>query len=490
MVGSIIGMSWGSAVFGYAGSIIGTTLGQPSFIKYMGLDTASNAADLIGAMNALFFVGGLFGSLITGHAADKFGRRMMIIVGAVIVLISTALLAGSVNMAMFIVFRFTQGFGSFIELATVPLWISEVVPPKDRGILVDIHPIFINVGYLLASYVGVGFYYYQGTGKEWRYPLAIGCLPCLIVIVCAFCTPESPRHLIRKGQEDKAWEVLCKWHAHPNDTSHEYAAEEFAMVKRQIAQDEAKHVSFKEFVTAPVYRKRLLIGVGLPFVLMSSGVLVINNYGTLLYGSLGFGPSQQLHFQAGWLAVSFVMNVLAVLIVDRVPRHILITIGLVGAGSSVIVECAIQANFLGSTNKSALSAGVAMLYVYVFFYGVFLDGPTYFYLGEIFPNHLRARGMALGMASLCLANIIWLQAAPTAFANIGWKYYLFSIIITFLGAIWAFTSFPDTRNVPLEEIGALFGDCRTNDLDRSSADVNDDTEKATATEHREVVIKG
>lgn len=48
---------------------------------------------------------------------------------------------------------------------------------------------------------------------------------------------------------------------------------------------------------------------------------------------------------------------------------------------------------------------------------------TYFYLGEIFPNYLRARGMALGMASLCLANIIWLQAAPTAFANIGWKYY-------------------------------------------------------------------
>ena len=152
------------------------------------------------------------------------------------------------------------------------------------------------------------------------------------------------------------------------------------------------------------------------------------------------------------------MNCLAVLVVDRLPRPHLITIGLVGALCALIGECAIQAEFLGGTNKSALAAGVAMLYVYVFFYGVFLDGPTYFYLGEIFPNHIRAQGMTLGMASLCLGNIIWLQAAPTAFKTIGWKYYLFFIIITALGAFAAFFTFPDTRNVPLEEIARLFGD--------------------------------
>lgn len=152
------------------------------------------------------------------------------------------------------------------------------------------------------------------------------------------------------------------------------------------------------------------------------------------------------------------MNVLAVLIVDRLPRHHLMTIGLVGALGALCAECAIQARYLGTTNEAALRAGVAMLYVYVFFYGVFLDGPTYFYLGEIFPTHLRAQGITMGMASLCAANIIWLQAAPTAFKAIRWGYYLFFIVITVLGAIWVFTSFPDTRNLPLEEIGRLFGD--------------------------------
>lgn len=140
------------------------------------------------------------------------------------------------------------------------------------------------------------------------------------------------------------------------------------------------------------------------------------------------------------------------------PRPTLITIGLVGAASALVVECAIQATFLGTDNRSALAAGVAMLYVYVFFYATFLDGPTFFYLGEIFPTHLRSQGMTLGMASFCLADIIWLMAAPTAFVQIGWKYYLFFIIITFLGAAWAWFTFPDTRNLPLEQIARLFGD--------------------------------
>lgn len=182
------------------------------------------------------------------------------------------------------------------------------------------------------------------------------------------------------------------------------------------------------------------------------------DYGTLLYGGLGFNPEQQLHLQAGWLAVSFVCNVLAVLVVERMPRPYLITIGLVGCLCALVSECAIQAVYLGSDNRSALSAGVAMLYVYVFFFGVFLDGPMFFYLGEIFPTHLRSTGMTMGMASLSLANIIWLQAAPTAFVTIGWRYYLFFIIITFLSIFWVFFTFPDTRNLPLEEISRLFGD--------------------------------
>lgn len=55
----IIGISWGTTAPGYGASIIGITIGQPSFLYYMGLDSASNASELIGTMNSLFYIRGL-----------------------------------------------------------------------------------------------------------------------------------------------------------------------------------------------------------------------------------------------------------------------------------------------------------------------------------------------------------------------------------------------------------------------------------------------
>lgn len=292
----IVGVAWGSAAYGYAGSIIATTLGQPSFYAYMGLDTAPNAAALIGTMNGLFYAGGFIGAIGIGKVSDRYGRKFSLALGAGITLISNALLAGSVNMTMFIIFRFFQGLGyviyslndsmrfqlitssAFIELTTVPLWITEVVPPKDRGILCDIHPIFANVGYVTASYVGVGFYYFKtAAGNEWRAPLALGCLPCILGLISLAFVPESPRYLLIRGKTEQAWAIVRDLHHAPNDADHSFAEQEFTLMREQILFEATNKVSVVEMLRTPSYRKRLVIGCGLPFVLMSSGVLVINS---------------------------------------------------------------------------------------------------------------------------------------------------------------------------------------------------------------------
>jgi len=79
-------------------------------------------------------------------------------------------------------------------------------------------------------------------------------------------------------------------------------------------------------------------------------------------------------------------------------------------------------------------------------------------LGEIFPTHLRAKGVCLGVAMISFMNIIWLQAAPTAFDTIGWKFYLCFIIPGTIGGIIMWIFFPDTNGLPLEEVAAIFGD--------------------------------
>lgn len=91
-------------------------------------------------------------------------------------------------------------------------------------------------------------------------------------------------------------------------------------------------------------------------------------------------------------------------------------------------------------------------------YGCCIDATTFVYCSEIFPTHIRSRGLAFALSILFLSTIAYLEAAPTAFAQVGWKYYLLFIILTAINIplVWYF--FPETKGLSLEEIGGKFGD--------------------------------
>ena len=101
-------------------------LAQPSFLEYFELGTRKDGLSLISTMNGLFQAGAFFGSFGINIVADRYGRKMSIIIPSLLVLISGACLAGSVNVTMFIVFRFFAGMGSWWLLGSVPIWMSEV----------------------------------------------------------------------------------------------------------------------------------------------------------------------------------------------------------------------------------------------------------------------------------------------------------------------------------------------------------------------------
>jgi hypothetical protein len=80
------------------------------------------------------------------------------------------------------------------------------------------------------------------------------------------------------------------------------------------------------------------------------------------------------------------------------------------------------------------------------------------YVAEIYPNHLRSAGVALGLGAFYLASEVTLVAAPIAMNRIGWKFYLVLIIPSLFYIIAMYFLFPETKGRTLEEIGALFGD--------------------------------
>ncbi|TKA76547.1 hypothetical protein B0A49_01803 [Cryomyces minteri] len=458
----VLAMSFGSMGYGYGASIIATTLAQPTFIKHFELDTRSDATSLISTMNGLYQVGGLLAVFSISWFADTWGRKAAISASAVITLLSGALLAGSVNIAMFIVFRFTSGAGAFMILSAVPIWMNEVVPPKNRGMLVDLHGAALLFGYALATWIGYGFYFYTAeSSNTWRAPLAFQCLPVAILLAMMPWLPESPRYLLMKDRFEEAEATLNKLHAP------EEAAIELVQIRNQMQIDRVLPTSYWAMFARPSYRKRSFLALGTTCSIQFSGILVINNYGPTIYAGLGYSTERQLLLQGGWITLAFGAGVLALFVVDRLPRPKLIAIGIAGCMAALIIEAALVANFAAAaTNVPALKAAVAMIFVYVVFYEVALDGTQFAYLGELFPTHIRAKGMNLGVAGICLMNIIWLQVAPTAFINIGWKFYLCFIIPGCISAVIIWLYFPDTWGVPLEEVAAMFGDA--NELYRAS----------------------
>lgn len=216
-----------------------------------------------------------------------------------------------------------------------------------------------------------------------------------------------------QGRDAEAEAVLFKLHSDPSDPNNDAAKAEFYQIQKQIAIDKTLGNSWMHIWRKPSYRKRAFLAIGITGIIQLSGVLVINNYGPSLYAALNFSPVKQLLYPAAWLTFALGLNAMAMLVVDRFPRNKFIAFGVLGCMASLIVEAALVAEFVPSDNSAALQAAVAMFFVFQVFYGICLDGTQFSYLGEIFPTHLRAKGVCLGVAMISFMNIIWLQAAPT-----------------------------------------------------------------------------
>ncbi|KAF2096436.1 MFS general substrate transporter [Rhizodiscina lignyota] len=360
---------------------------------------------------------------------------------------------------MFITARFFAGMGSWGFLACTPTYSAELAPPKLRGFFVGMNGVNIALGYALASYMGMAFFYAKDPVAQWRGPLGIALVwPFMMLAILPFI-PESPRFLLMQGKVDQAHDVVLKLHSIPNDPDQEFARGEFYQMQKQAELDRTLHVSWWGMFSKAAYRKRTILAMGFAFIGQSTAVLVINNYGPTLYKTLGYGTEDQLRFQCGWITVGVIFNAVGASLMDRFGRRPLMLIGVSGCCLWLIIEAAMVASFAAQgTNKAGLSMGVAAFYLFLAVYSVGIDVAGVVFYSELFPNNIRAKGICLSIATIALTDLVYLQATATAFANIGWKFYLIFIIISGLGALLMYFVLPETKGIPLEEMAKLFGD--------------------------------
>lgn len=164
-----------------------------------------------------------------------------------------------------------------------------------------------------------------------------------------------------------------------------------------------------------------------------------------------------LLLSALWVTISFPGNVFTAFYIDRLGRRLFLLTGLGGIIVTLCFECALQAQYLSSTNAAGQRAAVFFLFLFIFFWSTFMDATQYLYLSEIFPTHLRSQGVALGMVGLYTAAVVILVAGPIALDVIKWKFFLVLILPTAVHWINVYFLFPETKNRSLEDINVQFG---------------------------------
>jgi MFS family permease len=228
------------------------------FLELMGRPNSA----VVGAMVALYEIGCMCGALATGRVSDILGRRNTIRLGSLILIIGAIIQTATNSLAMTIVSRIITGVGNGMNTATVPVYQSEISPPKSRGAHVCFECALIVVGIGIAYWLEYGLHFVGGE-VAWRFPLAFQNFFALILIAGTFVLPETPRWLVSHGKDEEAKDVLARLWTN-GDTTHPRCISEYEEIKDGIELERREGVSsYKALFTKGTFnnRKRVLIGM-------------------------------------------------------------------------------------------------------------------------------------------------------------------------------------------------------------------------------------
>ena len=184
-----------------------------------------------GLLGASALIGLFFGSVILGRVSDRIGRQKVYVLNFLLIAVASALQLWAPEFWSLFVLRLLIGFGLGADYAVGPTLLSEFAPRRHRGMMLASLTVMWTVGYVAANVLGV---YLVGDGDSWRWLLASGAIPALIVLIVRIGAPESPAWLISKGRVDEAKTIVKKYigiditpDQFPAESSEEISATDF-----------------------------------------------------------------------------------------------------------------------------------------------------------------------------------------------------------------------------------------------------------------------
>ncbi len=370
----------GGLLFGYDWVVIGGA--KPFYETYFGLTSQG----LIGWANSCALIGCLFGSILSGAVSDRFGRKKLLIISALLFAISSVLTGWAWSFASFITWRMIGGVAIGIASNVSPTYIAEVSPAMWRGRLVSLNQLTIVIGilgaqivnWLIAQQVPAGASSQQirtsWNGQfGWRWMFTAVAVPSLIFLFSSLFIPESPRWLVKSRKRERARATLVKI------GDRQYADNALAEIETALAAESEHSLQRNELLSRPVLRI-LGIGVFLAVLQQWSGINVIFNYAEEVYRNAGYGISEVMFNIVITGAINLVFTLVALGLVDRFGRRPLMLFGCAGIGiSHLLIGFAYRAHLGGLPLLVFTLSAIGC-------YGMSLAPVTWVLISEIFPT--------------------------------------------------------------------------------------------------------
>ncbi|MFH8931951.1 sugar porter family MFS transporter [Streptomyces pristinaespiralis] len=440
----------GGFLFGYDSSVIN---GAVEAIRHRYDIGSGTLAQVI----AVALVGCAIGAATAGRIADRIGRIRCMQIAAVLFTLSavgSALPFALWDLAMW---RIIGGFAIGMASVIGPAYIAEVSPAAYRGRLASFQQAAIVIGIAVSQLVNYGILQLADGDQRgeiagieaWQWMLGVMVVPAVLYGLLSFAIPESPRFLISVGKVGRAKEVLAEVEGKGVDLDARVNEIELAM--RREHKSSFKDLLGSRFGFLPI----VWVGIGLSVFQQLVGINVAFYYSATLWQSVGVDPSSSFLYSFTTSIINIIGTVIAMVLVDRIGRRPLALIGSAGMAIALALEAwAFSADLVDG--KLPETQGVVALiaaHVFVLFFALSWGVVVWVFLGEMFPNRIRAAALGVAASAQWIANWAITASFPSlADWNLSGTYMIYTVFAV-LSIPFVLRYVKETKGKALEEMG-------------------------------------
>jgi MFS transporter, SP family, arabinose:H+ symporter len=429
MVGAL-----GGLLFGFDTAVIAGTLHSLT-VAYLLTPWTTGVTVFI----ALF--GTVIGAMAAGVIGQRFGSRAALRVLAALYLISALGCAFAMSWQMLVAARFIGGLGIGGSSVLGPVYIAEVSPAKWRGRLVGMFQINIVAGILLAYLSNYIIAQLVSGLNDWRWMFGVAAIPALLFLIFLFGIPPSPRWLATRNRVAEARSALQTIGSPDPDAELREIVDSIHLERAQASEP---LFSWK-------YRFPIFIAATMGLFNQLAGINAILYYLNDIFAYAGYSRVSGDLQAVAVGGMNFVATFLGMSLIDKLGRKTLL---LIGSAGMVACLSGVAAVFLTNTHQRDL---LWLLIAYIGFFAVSQGAVIWVYIGEVFPNRVRAKGQSLGSSAHWIMNALISLTFPLLAASSHGYPFVFFAVMTAIQFLVVLFVYPETKGITLEQMQHQLG---------------------------------